>query len=168
MIIGLTGKNAAGKGEVAEYLKKRGFEYHSLSDEIREEVRQRGREITRGLLIETGNELRTKYGPGVLAERVLERLEQDRNYVIDSIRNPGEVAALRRRKDFVLLAVEADAASRFERSRIRSREGAAQTLEEFAIEEARELESGDAARRSCAWTVRLYSSRSRRMAGSRL
>jgi dCMP deaminase len=145
MIIGLTGKNAAGKGEVAEYLKRRGFEYHSLSDEIREEVRQRGREITRGLLIETGNELRTKYGPGVLAERVLERLEQDRNYVIDSIRNPAEVSTLRRRKDFVLLAVEADAAFRFERSRVRGREGAAQTVEEFATEEARELESGDAA-----------------------
>ena len=47
MIIGLTGPNAAGKGEVARYLERRGFHYFSLSDEIRDEVRQRGLEISR-------------------------------------------------------------------------------------------------------------------------
>jgi len=155
MIIGLTGKNAAGKGEVAEYLKKRGFEYHSLSDELREEVRSQGREITRAVLVETGNELRAKFGRGVLAERVLERLEQDRNYVIDSIRNPAEVEALRRRKDFVLMAVEADQALRFERGRARGREGAAQTHQEFAREEERELESRDPASQQLRLTQEL-------------
>jgi dCMP deaminase len=145
MIIGLTGKNGSGKTAVSEYLQRCGFEYHSLSDEIREEIRQRKREITREVLILVGNELRGKFGPGVLAERILLRLDQSHNYAIDSIRNPTEVDVLRRRHDFTLLAVEADVTVRFERSRKRAREGAAQTLQQFVAEEARELDSDNPA-----------------------
>ncbi len=79
MIIGLTGKNGAGKTEVSNYLKSRGFEYFSLSDEIRNEIRVRGLQMARDTLIEVGNELREKFGPGVLAERILTRLGNDRN-----------------------------------------------------------------------------------------
>jgi dCMP deaminase len=143
MIIGLTGRNASGKTAVSQYLGSRGFEYHSLSDEIREEIKRRGREITREVLIEVGNELRSTWGAGVLAERILGRLGYDRNHVVDSIRNPAEVEVLRRRPDFTLLAVQADQTVRFERSRIRSREGAAQSFEQFVAEEARELNSDD-------------------------
>jgi dCMP deaminase len=145
MIIGLTGKNGSGKTAIAEYLTSRGFEYYSLSDEIRRAIRDRGLEITRDLLIEVGNELRGRFGPGILAERILKVLESDRNYVVDSIRSPFEVEVLRRRKDFSLLAVEADQERRFERSRSRGRERAAQTLEQFIEEEARELDSNDPA-----------------------
>ncbi len=143
MIIGLTGTNGAGKTEVSEYLKSRGFEYHSLSDEIREEIRRTGREITREVLIEVGNDLREKFGSGILADRILPKLEQNHNYVIDSIRNPSEVETLKRRKDFILLAVDADQTVRFERSRKRARESAAQTIEQFIDEENRELESAN-------------------------
>jgi dCMP deaminase len=145
MIIGLTGKNGSGKTQISEYLKNRSFEYHSLSDEIREEIHRRGLEITRDTLIRTGNDLREKYGPGILAERVLSNLGIDQNYVIDSIRNPYEVDVLKRRKDFILVAVEADPAIRFERSRKRGRENAAQTLEQFIEEEKRELDSSNPA-----------------------
>jgi dCMP deaminase len=141
MIIGLTGKNGSGKTAVSEYLQRRGFEYHSLSDEIREEVRRRSMEITREVLIRVGNELRERSGPGILAERILRRLDKSHNYVIDSIRNPSEVEVLRSRGDFTLLAVEADVTIRFERSRKRGREGAVRTLHEFVAEEAPELDS---------------------------
>ena len=67
MLIGLTGRNAAGKGEVAEYLKKKSFYYYSLSDVIRDEIRSRGQEPTREALIEVGNELRQKHGAHILA-----------------------------------------------------------------------------------------------------
>jgi dCMP deaminase len=145
MIIGLTGKNGSGKTAVCEYLQSRGFECHSLSDEIRNEIRKRGLEITREILIEVGNELREKLGPGILAERILKNLGDDRNYVIDSIRNPHEVEVLRRRPDFTLLALEANGTIRFERSRKRGRENAAQTLLQFIEEESRELESNNPA-----------------------
>jgi len=154
MIVGLTGKNGSGKTAVSEYLKSRGFEYYSLSDEIREEIRRRGLEITREVLIVVGNELREKLGPGVLAERIRSRLEDDRNYVIDSIRNPHEVEALRRCREFTLLALEADERIRFERSRTRGRESAAQTFQQFMEEEARELDSSDPASQQLHATCR--------------
>lgn len=155
MVIGLTGKNASGKTEVAQYLKSRGFEYFSLSDEIRQEAETRGLAVRREVLIEIGNELRARFGPGVLAERILQRLAQDRNYVVDSIRNPAEVEVLRRRQDFRLVALEAEQATRFERSQRRARENAAQTLEEFSQEESRELHSSDPANQQLLATRRL-------------
>ncbi|MBN2319587.1 MAG: AAA family ATPase [Acidobacteria bacterium] len=153
MIIGLTGKNGSGKTVVCEYLKSRGFVYRSLSDEIRKEIQKRGREIDREILIETGNELRNEFGPAVLAERILAGLDSDQNYVIDSIRNPSEVDALRKRKDFTLLGLEADPEIRFRRSRERGRENAAQTLERFLEEESPELVSSDPARQQLNATM---------------
>ena len=113
MIIGLTGKNGAGKGEVARFLKESGYEYHSLSDILREELAARGQKVTREVLIGIGNELRAAYGAGVLAERTIGKLSAEAHAVVDSIRNPFEVEALRRRKNFSLIAVDADPKIRF-------------------------------------------------------
>ena len=95
MLIGLTGRNAAGKGEVARYLQKKSFYYYSLSDVIRDEIRSRDLQPTRESLITVGNELRQRYGANILAERILAKVEDDKHYVIDSIRNPAEVNAFR-------------------------------------------------------------------------
>ena len=123
MIIGLTGKNGAGKGEVARFLTESGYEYHSLSDILREELASRGEKVTREKLIAIVNELRANYGAGVVAERTLGKLSPEAHAVVDSIRNPFEVEALRRRKTFHLISVDADPKIRFERARLRNREG---------------------------------------------
>src|SRR5258708_23250186 len=93
MLIGLTGRNAAGKGEVARYLQRKSFYYFSLSDAIRDEIRSRGEEPTRDRLIVVGNELRQRYGSNILAERILAKIENDKHHIIDSIRNPAEMGA---------------------------------------------------------------------------
>ncbi len=144
MLVGLTGKNGAGKGEVAKFLTRRSFSYLSLGDEVRAEVRRRAEALTRETLIRVGKELRAQVGPGVLAERVLARLEQDRNTVIDSIRSPAEIEALRRRSDFVLLAIDAALETRFARVRERDRENDPKTLLEFQRLEAEENREEDA------------------------
>jgi dCMP deaminase len=143
MLIGLTGRNAAGKGEVAEYLKQKGFDYYSLSDVIRDEIRLRGQAPTREVLIQVGNELRQKFGARVLAERILKKIESDKNYVIDSIRNPSEVEALRASRQFKLVLVDAAVEVRFRRTLSRNRESDPQTLEAFLEVERREA-AGDA------------------------
>ncbi len=151
MIIGLTGLNGAGKGEAAEFLKKRGFQYYSLSDVIREELEQEGNPVTRQNLIECGNRLRQQYGTSVLADRILKRLDSDKNYVVDSFRNPNEVAAFRSRpvasprgeKDFVLLKITADPKIRFERIRQRARENDPRTWQEFQKLESAETTGKD-------------------------
>jgi len=138
MVIGLTGKYAAGKGTVAQLLMSRGYRYHSLSDILREELEARDVPESRGALLELGNALREEGGPGVLAERLLSRLRDGHNHVVDSIRNPAEVAVLRRLDEFVLLGVDADVALRFKRLRQRGRTGDPEDLDTFLALEARE------------------------------
>ena len=136
LVLGLTGSNAAGKGEVAEYLRELGFAIHSLSDIVREAAAARGLAPEREHLIRIGNELRRDGGPGVLAERILARLG-DRD-VVDSIRNPAEVGVLRRIPHFVLLGVRAPLELRFRRALARGRPGDPQTLADFREREAQE------------------------------
>lgn len=145
MIIGLTGKNGAGKGVAAEFLKKSGFTAYSLSDMIREDIKKRGFNVTREALIETGKRLREEGGASVLADLALAKLDIDKNYVIDSIRNPAEVKSLKRRKDFLLLCIEAEQRLRFERNKLRGRENDPTDFKEFVRLEEKELVSDDPA-----------------------
>ncbi len=137
LVIGLTGPNAAGKGEVAAYLASCGFRIHSLSDIVREEAARLGLPPEREHLIRVGNRLRREGGPGVLAERILPRLgERD---VVDSIRNPREVEVLRAGvSGFRLVGVTAPVALRFRRSLERARSGDPETLDQFRDREAQE------------------------------
>ena len=137
LVIGITGRNCAGKDTVAKALAVRGFECHSLSDVLRVELRRRGVEITRPALIALGNELRAAEGPGVLARRVQSMIETDRVALV-SIRNPTEVETLRGLDHFVLLGVDAPVAVRFAREASRGRESAPATLEAFVELEERE------------------------------
>ena len=143
MIIGLTGTNGAGKTVAAAHLQTNGFAYHSLSDEIRAELEHEGREATRENLIETGNRLRADHGPAVLAERVKARLRPDRNYVIDSVRNPHEVRALRLTGNFCLLHLDGPREVRYERARARGGPRTPASLDEFIALEERETNSDD-------------------------
>ena len=135
-LIGLTGTNGAGKGEVANYFRRKGYGYVSLSDVIREELQARGLEPSRDNLITCGNELREKFGPDILARRAAEKIKGPT--VIDSIRNTREIAYLRSLGDFILLAVDAPVEIRFERTRKRGRNESATTLEEFQLKEEQE------------------------------
>jgi len=148
LIIGLTGKNCAGKGTVAEYLKKKSFYYHSLSDVIREELASEGKEITREALIEKGNALRAEFGPGILAKKTINKMLKDRNYVIDSIRVPAEVNEFRKLPNFFLVRVEAPIEVRFARMKARGRESDPKTLEAFAELEELELKNADEAKQN--------------------
>jgi len=138
MIIGLTGKNAAGKGEVAGFLQDKGFYVYSLSDVLREELKTRGEEPTRENLVRIGRELRGENGDGYLAERVLARTQPDKNYVVDSFRHPAEIAVFRRDPRYRLLLIEANPKIRFERIRQRGREADPATLNEFLQLEEKE------------------------------
>jgi dephospho-CoA kinase len=136
LVIGLTGPNAAGKGEVARYLATLGFQVHSLSDVVREEAARRRLPPEREHLIRIGNDLRRSGGPGALARQISARLGA--KDVVDSIRNPAEVAVLREVPGFVLFGVTAPTRLRFERSVTRARAGDPQTLAEFEERERQE------------------------------
>lgn len=149
MIIGLTGRNGAGKGTVAEWLQARGLRYTSLSDELRADLRRRGLQPTRDNLIAGGRRLREEGGPGVLAQLVLQRIADEADggpgTIVDSVRNPAEVEVLRTHAEFRLLEVRAERRTRYERIRARNRAGDAASFEEFVRQEEAELNSSDVA-----------------------
>ncbi len=145
MIIGLTGTNGAGKTVAADHLQTKGFDFYSLSDEIRAELARRETPATRENLIAMGNDLRAQFGPSVLADRVKRKLRADRNFVIDSIRNPREIEVLRAAGDFRLLHLDAPVKIRYQRVRDRGGERLPASEQEFIEQETREMESGDPA-----------------------
>lgn len=143
MIIGLTGRNAAGKGSAANFFTSVGFIYESLSDELREVLKENGIPITRDNLIHYGQTLRRNLGPAFLAHRILIRLDPEKNYVVDSFRHPEEVRAFRLRKDFKLAAINANPETRFQRIHARNRESDPKTWEEFLITDSQETHDDD-------------------------
>jgi len=144
MILGVAGPYAAGKGCVLSFLGERSFTTHSLSDVIRHELESRGLPETRERMIETGSELRAHHGDAVLAERLVREFLPDRNYVVDSIRHPAEVDALREaHSHFRLIWVDADETDRLERLRQRARPGDPTSLEDLRRLEGRELANPD-------------------------
>ena len=154
MLVGLTGRNASGKTTVVQWFASRGIQTLSCSDSIRRWLSGKGIKETRESLIEGGRELRRRGGAGVLAEMLLQGLSGD-DAVIDSIRTPGEVEALRARDDFVLIEVRAGADSRWQRSKERGRPGDAADRAAFVSQEAKEEVAIDAAGQALVATAEM-------------
>jgi dephospho-CoA kinase len=137
LVFGLTGPNASGKGEVSKYLIKKGYKYYSLSDIVRQETKKLKLKPTRENYIYVGNLLRKKYGPSILAKRIMKRLDKDAA-VIDSIRNPYEIKELNKLDNFILIGIRAPRKLRFMRILERNRTGDSKTYKEFIDNEKKE------------------------------
>ncbi len=140
LVVGICGPIGSGKGVVTDWFKDHGFLTVSLSDEIRIELRNRNREITRESLQEVGNELRENSGDDILAKRVWAKVGQvkDSRVVIESIRHPEEAKYLQVQGNFYLINVTTDQKTRFERVAKRHRSGDSLTWEDFLREDAEE------------------------------
>ncbi len=145
IIIGITGTIGAGKGTVVEYLvDKKGFKHFSARAFLVEEIERRGLENNRDNMVFLGNELRQKNGPSFVADELFERaLESGQNCVIESLRTVGEIESLRKKGNFILLAVDADSKIRYERIVKRSTSTDNISFEKFMADEEREIESTD-------------------------
>ena len=143
MIIGITSFLAAGKDTVGKILEDKGFERHSCSDYLREVAKEKNIEITRDNLVNLGNDLREKYGANILAEKLVERINNSKNelFVIESIRTPKEIETFRKKlKDFVLIFIDADPEIRYKRAKERLKEKEhINSFEDFINSEKREM-----------------------------
>ena len=139
MRIGLTGGMVSGKRTIAQMLLEKGFYALTFSDAINDELRKKGIPITRKSQQDLGNEIRNEKGPGEWAKRLIEKMEPGKNYVVDGIRNPGEISELRKQKDFFLLAVDSSQKKRFERIIARAMDRDPKTWEEFLKADARDF-----------------------------
>jgi dephospho-CoA kinase len=144
MIIGITGTIGAGKGTIVEYLVSRGFKYYSARDYLIEKIKEMSLEINRDNMVIVGNELREKYGPSHIAEEMMKKATKDKkDAVIESIRAVGEIYSLRKNKDFLLFAVDADIKKRYERIVKRNKETDNVSFKKFCDDEKKEFTSND-------------------------
>lgn len=144
MIIGLTGRIAAGKETLTEFFRQKGFVYLESSKLLNDELIKRGIEITRKNQQDLGDELRRKFGAGILMKMFLDKLDKNKNYVIDSLRNPKEAEFLRNCGiKFFLIAVDAPQELRFQRVLKRGKLSDPKTWEEFLKTDERDFASDD-------------------------
>lgn len=142
MIIGLTGTNAAGKGTVVDFLKEKGFGHYTARGFLTKELERLNRPVDRANMQDLANELRAQHGPAYIVEQLCEQARDSRNAVIESIRCPGEIIALRQKPGFLLLGIDADPLTRYQRAIARASEtDKNMTYEQFVADEQKEKDN---------------------------
>ena len=146
MIIGITGTIGAGKGTVVDYLVKKGFKHYAVSDDfLASEATRRGLIPDRVTRRNIANEYRAK-SPMALMEAVYERARakakggDDGDIVIDPQHTKAEVEFIKE-KGGIMLAVDADLKTRYERISKRGSTKDQVTYEEFVIQQTKEMAS---------------------------
>ena len=144
-IIGITWPQAAWKGTVVEYLvKKLGFVHYSVSSYLTEQLQAQGQAINRDTMRVLADSLRAKFWPAYSIEQLYSQAEKNgQNAIIESIRTIGEVEALKKKSDFLLLSVDADQRLRYERAIKRNSAKDQITWEHFQEQEALEANNTD-------------------------
>lgn len=142
-VFAFTGMPGAGKSVAVEVATKQGIPVFRMGDFIWEEVRRRGLPIDSGSVAEVAMQMRTDFGPGVWAEKTVDRLKtlHADMAVIDGVRSEAELEVFRHRLggDFTLVAVHASRHTRKKRLLSRQREDDVRDEGEFLARDEREL-----------------------------
>jgi len=143
-IIGITGTLGAGKGTIVEYLiNNKGYSHFSVGDFLTKELTRRGKEINRPNMADLANQLREKFGPDYITRELFKLASsQNKNAIIESIRNPKEVEFIKSHGG-IMFAVEANQKLRYERIKERASEKDNVTFGEFKKHEEREMQNTD-------------------------
>jgi len=117
MLIGITGRIAAGKETLTKFLRDRGFEYFETRKILIKSLEEQGKELSRTNMQDLADSWRSEFGAGALMKKILERIDISKNFIIDSLRNGKEAEFLKEElgDDFVLIGVDAPREIRFER-----------------------------------------------------
>lgn len=145
MILGITGTDGAGKGEVVRYLTEtKGFAHYSARDLFLEEIERRDLPNDRAHLRSVANDLRKEHGNDHMVRTFIERIEahEDHDAVIESIRALAEAEYLKEQGG-VLIAVDADQKLRYARIQGRKSETDQISFKEFKEHEALEMNDPD-------------------------
>lgn len=143
MIIGITGPISSGKNVIIDMLIERGFIGYNLSDEVREEAKKLGIPIERKPLQDLGNAMRLKYGNGYWAERIRDKAEEGKKYVVAGIRNPGEIDVFKKLGNFVLVGIDAPIEKRFQWIIARNKDSDPKNLDEIKAIDSRDRGVGE-------------------------
>jgi dephospho-CoA kinase len=156
IVIGITGTLGAGKGTVVDYLvSEKGFVHFSVRGYLADIISRSGQPVNRDTLTHTANDLRKEHGPAYIIEELYKTAAQSgKKCIIESIRTPGEIASLRNKKGFVLLAVDADVELRYKRIVLRNSETDNIDFQTFLSNEQREMHSSDPNKQNLSECIR--------------
>ncbi|MBR1770207.1 MAG: AAA family ATPase [Bacteroidales bacterium] len=144
IVIGITGTLGAGKGTIVEILKERGFVHFSARDFLNKRIKELGLESNRDTMTMVANKERELEGADFIAKGLLDMAKkEDKNCIIESIRNVKEIKYLKEHSEFLLFSVDADIKTRYERITQRGSETDSVSFETFCKNEEREMESND-------------------------
>jgi dephospho-CoA kinase len=156
IIVGITGTHGAGKGTAVEWLISKGFKHFSAREFLLKEVVRRGLVPERQNISYIANDLRAKHGASfVLYSLYEEAAASDAHAVIESVYTIGEIDAVRdaarkRGEVFILLAVDADQKTRYERISRRGTSTDHVSYKDFVNRESEEMASTDPAHQNLA------------------
>lgn len=143
MIVGVVGTIGSGKGIFSRFLGDKSFRMFAFGDEVRsfvDEESGRGDKGRKNLQF-WGNEARVKFGEGFWAKRLVSKIDEKVDCVIDGFRYPDQIEVFRKTygDNFCLVGVDAPEDLRFKWLKARGREGFPKTLEEFNVMNGRDL-----------------------------
>lgn len=142
-VLGITGTLGAGKGTIVEYLvKNKSYKHFSVRGYLLEIIAERKMPPNRDSMREVANGLRAQHNPAYIVEQLYQKaVEAKCDAIIESIRTPGEVAALRELcgDNFKLIACNADTKVRYDRVVGRQSETDRVTFEQFCEQEQKEM-----------------------------
>lgn len=93
--IGFCGPIASGKTTASHYLEKNGFIYKRFSQTLSELLKEEGIEPTRYNLQEFGDKINQDKGQRWLAQKMLSKIPEEDNIVIDGLRFPEDIAFMK-------------------------------------------------------------------------
>lgn len=144
-LILVTGMPGSGKSVVSGVARSLGLPVYIMGDVIREEARRRGLEPSGENLGRIAVELRATEGEGVVARRMLAKLEEEVGSgiaVVEGLRSLAEYDYFRGNAVTHLIAVHASPETRFARLSSRGRSDDPKSWEEFEERDRRELKMG--------------------------
>lgn len=107
-IIGITGAFGSGKSTAADFLTTLGYTKIVLSKFLEDALIYSGdKNITRKKLQDLGNSWREKHGSGVLAQKAIEQIVEEKleKVVVEGFRNISEIEEFKKLENFTLVAL---------------------------------------------------------------
>lgn len=113
----LLGKARSGKDTVADFLaEKFGFKKFVFSSVLEEELKKQGKEVSKQNMVLLGDELREKKGMGIIAEKLLKEVKEEKKIVFVGARSVEEIELIKEKFPTAkLVLVEAQEEKRFDR-----------------------------------------------------
>lgn len=121
--IGLVGTNGAGKSTACELLEEEGFRKISLSDFLREIVKEQGLPLDRDTLTNESNKIKHQFGNDYFAKVAISYAKNNHieKAIFDSVRHPDEVLYLKT-NGVIFIGIDAPIELRYERITSRMKE----------------------------------------------